>query len=239
MSSSDLRSIKERSTMRAFPWIAGLTFLALGACANDGSGVAPPAPLTATERYPIDVRQAPEEVKLAAHATGLSANQANILRDFVASWRQTEAGEITLKAPEHGPDPAGAYRTANDARDFLVAHGVTPSMVRIEGYEANGDDHAPILVSFMRYIAKGPVCGRSWSNLAAVSDNQEYPEFGCAVTANIAAQIGNPADLVSPRASDPADAGRRVTVVETYRKAGITSTPKDPQAEGTLATVGQ
>jgi len=226
--------------MRAFPWMAGLALLALGACANDGAPTAAAtAPLTPTERYAIDVRQAPEELKLAAHATGLSANQAGVLRSYVADWRQAEAGEITLKTPEHGPDPAGAYRTANDARDFLVAQGVAASMVRIEGYEANGDSNAPIVVSFMRYTAKGPDCGRSWSNLAAVSSNQEYPEFGCAVTANIAAQIGNPADLVNPHASDPPDASRRVTVVEAYRKPAITSTPKDPQADSTLAVVGQ
>ena len=58
---------------------------------------------------------------------------------------------------------------------------------------------------FMRYVAKGPDCGRSWSNLAAVDDNREYAEFGCALTANIAAQLGNPADLVNPRAADDAE----------------------------------
>lgn len=225
--------------MRALPWTAGVALLMLGACASSGGGQASSTALTATEHYAIDVRQAPQELKLAAHATGLSANQADALRAFVADWRQSEGGEMVLKTPEHGPDPAGAYRTANDARDFLVDQGVSGSMVRIEGYEANGDGHAPVLVGFMKYVAKGPECGRSWSNLASVDDNQEYPEFGCAVTANFAAQVGNPADLVNPRASDPQDASRRVVVLEGYRKGTTTSTPKDPQADGTLATVGQ
>jgi pilus assembly protein CpaD len=225
--------------MRANPWLAGLALLTLSACAT---GQAPSARMTGatpTERYAIDVRQAPEELKLAAHAGGLSANQTDALRSFVSDWRQADGGAVTVKAPEHGPDPAGAYRTANDARDFLVAHGVTAATVNIEGYEANGDDHAPVVVAFMRYVAKGPDCGHSWSNLAAVDDNREYPEFGCAVTADIAAQVGNPEDLVSPRAADDPSAARRETVMGKYQQGAITSSPKDSQADGTLATVGQ
>ena len=222
--------------MRASRWVGGLALLALGACASRGTSEEPSR--LATERYAIEVKTAPVEMKLAAHDSGLSANQAEALRAFVADWRQADGGEITVKSPEHGPDPASAYRTANDARDFLVAQGVMASQVRIQGYEAGGDDHAPVLVDFLRYLAKGPDCGRSWSNLARVDDNREYPEFGCAVTANIAAQIGNPADLANPRASDPADSGRRELVIEKYRGGAITSTPKDPQADGTLSNVG-
>lgn len=221
--------------MRASLLMAGLALLALGACASNGTG---DETRLATERYAIEVKSTPVEMKLAAHDGGLSANQADALRAFVADWRQADGGEITIKSPEHGPDPASAYRTANDARDFLIAQGVIATQVRIDGYEAGGDDHAPVLVGFMRYLAKGPQCGQSWGNLAAVDDNREYPEFGCSVTANIAAQIGNPADLAEARASDPPDSARRELVVEKYRQATITSTPKDPQADGTLSDVG-
>jgi pilus assembly protein CpaD len=111
--------------------------------------------------------------------------------------------------------------------------------VRIEGYDANGDGKAPLRVSFLSYHAVGPQCGASWSDISKEASNEPYPEFGCAVTANLAAQVADPADLLHPRASDPPDALRRADVLNKYRQAQVTSTPKDPQADGTFSTVGQ
>lgn len=224
--------------MRSAPMVAALAMLALGACAT-GQSSPPYTATTPTEHFAIQVKPAPQELKLAAHADGLSPAQAEALRVFVSDWRDADGPEITLKAPEHGPDRDAAYRTTTDARDFLISQGVLPSQLRVVGYEAGGDAKAPVLVGFLRYEAKGPTCGQSWSDLTRDADNREYPEFGCAVTADIAAMIANPADLLQPRASDPADAQRRQKVTESYRQAAITSSPKDPQADGTLATVGQ
>lgn len=226
--------------MRQAPLIAALALLALGACESDRPDAGNLAAVTPTERYAITVRTAPEEMKLAAHASGLSANQADALRTFAADWRDSNGGDIAIKSPEHGPDPAGAYRTANDTRDFLISQGVGAAQVRIEGYEANGDASAPITLSFARYVAEGPRCGRAWSDLARAGQNREYPEFGCSLTANMAAQIAYPADLASLRASDRSYAGRREGVIEKYGQGSTTSTPKDPQADATVATsVGQ
>lgn len=225
--------------MRATPLIWVLALAALGACESERPDAGNPAAVTPTERYAINVRTAPEEMKLAAHAGGLSANQADALRTFADDWRQSNGGEVTVKSPEHGPDPAGAYKTANDARDYLIAQGVSAPQVRIVGYEANGDGAAPVVLSFTRYVAEGPKCGRGWSDLARDGANREYPEFGCALTANMAAQIAYPADLAAPHASDRSDAGRREVVTEKYRQGATTSTPKDPQADGTVSNVGQ
>ena len=225
--------------MRATPLILVLALAALGACESEHADTGNLAAVTPTERYAINVRTAPQEMKLAAHASGLSVNQADALRVFADDWRQSGGGDVTVKSPEHGPDPAGAYRTANDARDFLIAQGVTGAQVHIVGYEANGDGAAPIVLSFMRYVAEGPKCGRNWSDLSRAGGNREYPEFGCSITANIAAQVAYPADLTAPRASERADAARRQVVTDKYRLGTTTSTPKDPQADGTVANVGQ
>ncbi len=215
--------------------ICGL--LMLGACATDGSEAE--APILPTERYAIEVCPAPQELKLAPHAAGLSTAQADALSGFVRQWLTSGGGDITLKAPEHGPDPAAAYRTVTAARDYLVAQGAPAEKVRIVGYDAAGDAHSPILVGFMRYQAKGPDCGRAWSDVTQVGANEPYPEFGCAVTANIAAQIADPADLLAARASDPVDAQRRQVVMDKYRQGANTSTAPDPQADGTFAKMGQ
>lgn len=239
MSSNNRPLFPESARMRRLtPILASVAFAALAACADHSPADKGPQPLTPTERYPIAVRPAPEELKLAAHAGGLSGNQIDALRDFVREWRDVDGGVVTLKTPMHGPDPAATYRTATGARDFLVSQGVESDKVRIVGYEAQGDAQAPVSVGFVRYIAKGPDCGQSWSDLSRVDNNREYPEFGCSMAANIAAQIANPADLLQPRDQDPADAQRREAVIGKYRDGQVTSTAKDTQADAILSSVG-
>jgi pilus assembly protein CpaD len=228
--------------MRATLWLAGLSLLALGACASDPhatKAAADPPPITPSERFAIQVDPSPLELKLGVHDAGLSQNQAAALRDFVGRWRMTDRAPITIKAPEHGPTQAAVYRVATGARDLLIGEGVDPGAVRIVGYEAGDDRAAPVVVGFVRYQARGPQCGGSWENLANVYENHEYAEFGCAVTANMGAQIAEPADLLHPRDFDPPDAARRETVMDKYRQGAITATAKDTQANGAVSSAAQ
>jgi pilus assembly protein CpaD len=226
--------------MRVPLWIASLAVLALGACAMDDAKPNDPAPLTPTERFSIQVNPAPEELQLAPHAAGLSEAQVAALTDLVTRWNGGTRGQITIKAPEHGPDPGAVYRTATASRDFLLQQGLQPADVRIVGYDAAGDAKAPVRVGFMRYEAQGPQCGQSWDNLADVRSNHEYAEFGCAVTANVAAELAAPEDLLHPRPMTPPDAARREQVITKYRTGDTTSTAKDTQANGAVSTaVGQ
>jgi pilus assembly protein CpaD len=228
--------------MRASLWLAGLGLLALGACAtdpgHDKKAAADPPPITPSERYSIQVDPAPAELKLGVHDAGISPSQADALRDFVGRWMQTDRAPITIKAPEHGPAQAAVYRTATTARDFLIGQGVNAAAVRIVGYEAGDDRAAPVVVGFVRYQARGPQCGRSWDNLANDHHNDGYAEFGCAVTANMAAQMADPADLLHPRDSVPPDAQRRQNVLDKYRQGTTTSTVKDSQANGAVSSSG-
>jgi len=227
--------------MRASLWLAGLGLLALGACATtspDKKAAADPPPITPSERYAIQVDPSPMELKLGVHEAGLSQTQADALHDFVSRWMQTNHAPITIKAPEHGPAQAAVYRTVAGARDFLVAQGVDPASVRIVSYDA-GEADAPVVVGFIRYHARGPQCGRAWSDISKDYDNTGYVEFGCAVTANIAAQIAEPADLLHPRDFDPPDAQRREVVLDKYRQGANTSTSKDSQANGAISSTGQ
>jgi pilus assembly protein CpaD len=96
----------------------------------------------------------------------------------------------------------------------------------------------PIIVGFTRYEAHGPQCGH-WESFTKDYENRPSNNFGCAVTANFAAMIANPADLATPRPMTPADANRRETILEKYRKGEQTSTSKDAQANGAVSSVLQ
>lgn len=196
--------------------------LALAGCGTRSTLHADPAvnPLDAWAAR-VQVQTQVDEVKLAAHATGLSENQKAALSDFVARWAAAEGGTITIQSPVGGVDPARAHRASSSAQAFLIAGGAPESLVRVVGYDAAGAPGAPVVVSFLRHVAEPPRCGRSWENLTATADNIPYDNFGCALNANIAAQVANPGDLVTPRQMTPADAARRSTVFDQYRAGAL------------------
>lgn len=214
------------------PLVAGLA-----ACAS-ASMDAPDRiadPRLPTEHYQAQAVESPQEIRLAIHAQGLSANQATALARFVQAWGEGEGGVITLSAPTAGPDAAAAFRTGEGARTFLIAQGVPADRIQVAGYDPAGLVEAPLRIGYTRYEAVIPACGQAWQNVASTKTNDVQANFGCAVTANMAAQIANPGDLVRPRDMTPADAARRATVLEKYRKGQVVSSEKDAQAQGVVS----
>lgn len=207
--------------------------LALGACAHGQAGpdaalgVAPNA-LDAWNGA-IQVTPQPDEIRLAAHPTGLSGNQARALAEFQVRWMQAEGGEITIAAPNEG-----GYRVGTEARAYLVAQGAPAGAVTLIGYDSAGQADAPVIVGYKRYSVATPNCG-SWENLSRTFGNGSYGNLGCSVTSNMAAQVANPGDLLAPRTMDPADPGRRAVVFDKYRKGETTSSAKDAQASGAVS----
>ena len=53
-----------------------------------------------------------------------------------------------------------------------------------------------------------------------------YPNFGCATQRNLAVQVANPADLLTPRTMQPGSAERRDTVWDAYVKGDSTIAKK-------------
>ena len=211
--------------------IALLVLPVLAACASPRQTAATP-----TEQWNsrVLVEPRPEQVKLVVHDGGLSQNQAHALATFVEHWRDAGAGEIVIEAPREGP--AGAHGMMVDARDFLAAQGVPADRFRLVGYEAGGAMDAPLIVGFLRHEVVLPRCGRSWENLTRTANNTVHSNFGCAVTANMAAQIANPEDLLQPRPMTPADAQRRDTVFGAYRAGQVTSSAANPQADVSISS---
>lgn len=213
--------------------------LALSACASGPTAVAGPVTPTVLDAWAarVQVVAQPEEIRLAPHPTGMSGTQARALADFHARWILAEGGVITVAAPL-GTEGPGAYRVSADARAFLVSQGATPDQVQLVGYDPAGAPDAPIVVGFKRNIAITPRCG-GWTAVTSTASNQPMGNLGCAVSANMAAQVANPGDLLGARPMDPADTGRRMTVLGKYRAGETTSTAKDEQASGAVSTAVQ
>ncbi|MBS0296582.1 MAG: CpaD family pilus assembly protein [Proteobacteria bacterium] len=206
--------------------------LTVSACAT-GAGGGAPAPITPTERYTLKAEKALEQVAFAPHAEGLSDGQRAALGRFYQNWSEAQGGDISISAPADGGEPAN--RVAWAAKAQLQQLGVAPGAVHVDAYRADKAG-APVLIAYDTYKAVVPECNRSWTNLAATRKNDGQQNFGCALTANLAAQIANPRDIKAPQAMTPADAGRRAEVLEKYRKGEPTAAKADEQAGGKVAT---
>ncbi|ADK99954.1 CpaD family pilus assembly protein [Brevundimonas subvibrioides] len=183
-----------------------------------------PAPLNPNSRYSLQVEPGIERVALAVHDTGLSANQTRALEDIAGRFYAEGAPVLRIEAPS-GNDPV-ASEMAWRIKGALEASGVSSYQVQVVTYVAP-DPRAPVLVGFDTVRAVVPQCGTGWTNLTRTGSNAGYGNFGCAVNANLAAQIANPRDIVQPRTMTPVDAGRRAVVFDNYRQGEQTAAPQE------------
>lgn len=193
---------------------------ALSACMGlpaEGTG---PAPLTPTSRFALAVQPGVERIALAVHETGPSANQTRAIAAFVQRFNAEGGPLLRVEAPS-GDDPVSG-EMAWSVRNALEASGASGAQIQVVTYAAP-DPRAPVLVAYDTVQAVVPRCGTSWTNLARAGGNAGYANFGCAVNANLAAQIANPRDITTPRAMTPPDAGRRAIVLDKYRQGEQTA----------------
>lgn len=194
--------------------------LTLSACVGlpaEGTG---PVPLNPVSRYALAVQPGVERIALAVHETGPSANQGLALQALAHRFSAEGAPVLRVEAPS-GDDPVSS-EMAWSIRNALEGLGVPGHQVQVVTYIAP-DPRAPVLVGFDTVRASVPRCGTEWTNLARTASNAGYSNFGCSVNANLAAQIANPRDIVTPRDMTPADPGRRAVVLDRYRRGEQTA----------------
>jgi len=206
--------------------------LGLTACATEPQRAYAP-PLTPGGQYAMKTEPGSDSVALAPHAEGLSAAQLVALKALVARRAEVGGGVVTLRLPHGAADAAMAGRTADAAQAALTAAGV---LVLRATYDSD-DAKAPLLVSFEYDKAVVPHCGH-WDDLTATGGNDSYSNFGCAVNANMAAQIARPSDINHPRTEDAPDSERRLTVLEKYREGKVT-TADEPPLRSNISHIGE
>lgn len=202
--------------------------LAVTACAS-GSTTQPVTPLS---QYVLQVQPGVDRIALAVHEQGLSANQQAALQGLVARFADARAEVLTVEAPA-GDDPA-AVAQAYAVRDALQAMGVPGQRIQVVGYNAPSP-RAPVLAGFQTVRAYIPDCAAQSRQMASRPSNGVTGGFGCAVTANLAAQIEDPRDIVGPRALQPSDSGRSAVVFARYRQGETTSAPQETMVNGRIS----
>jgi pilus assembly protein CpaD len=184
------------------------------------------------QRHPIMVSEQPATMttRIPRGSSGLTGPQKEQVAKFLERYRASDAGnsKLVIFVPTGSPNETAAVRAVSDVRQMIGEFGFPESNIAIEPYQEHRDASAPIRLSYLRYVAEAPECGRWTTNLAEDYRNLPHPNFGCATQRNFAAQVSNPADLLGPRTMDPADQERRSVVLDRYRQGRPTSSDRTP-----------
>ena len=210
--------------------------LSLGACRpgeEPGTQVAGWAMIDPAQRHPIVVSKQPAtmNVRVTRGADGLTPQQRSSVIDFLNRYRGADQGnsKIMVHVPSGAPNEVAALHAVADLREVLREYGLDDTRVSIQPYHAEGDHQPPIKISYARFVAEGPDCGRWHGNIASNPQNLPYHDFGCANQRNLAAQVSNPADLLGPRTMTPAISERRDTIWDKFIKGESTISKKDAE----------
>jgi pilus assembly protein CpaD len=183
-----------------------------------------------SQRHPILVSQQQHNINLQVgrNQNGLTSGQRAQFYSFIEKYRSMDGGnsKVVISVPAGAANEVAAMRAVADMRPMLSEHGFSDASVSIEPYHADGG-HAPIKVSYARYHAEAPECGRWPDNIGRTERNQNYHNFGCAQQRNIANMIANPSDLLAPRTMSPSIGDRRDVVYEKYIKGQPTGAGRD------------
>jgi pilus assembly protein CpaD len=183
-----------------------------------------------TQRHPILVSQQPSNLSLRVPrgSAGMSPHQRAQVIDFLNRYRAGDSGnsKLVIAAPSGSANEVAAMQAVAEVRHLMSEAGFPDGSITIEAYHEERDPQPPIRISYLRYVAEGPECGRWPANLAEQRDNLPYANLGCATQRNFAAQVANPADLLGPRSMAPAPGERRDVVWGKYIKGESTISQK-------------
>jgi len=190
-------------------------------------------------RYPIVVADAPTALDVYPTGGGLDQQSIDNIRAFAQRYRQFGDGRIAILAPagERGRDA----RTIDQIRRALAGAGLR-GYVTVGAYpDADPSRASPVRLVFQGLKATvAGQCGLWPTDLASGGTiegwkNDDYPNFGCATQATLAAQVADPRDFVQSRASGPGDVEMRLRAIGDVRNGSDPAT----QWKTTLTPIGQ
>ena len=176
-------------------------------------------------RHPITLTEVEHtlDVPIASGDRHLTTGMRDSIKGFINEYKTSSSGVIQIQAPDGSMNAGAAAAARHEIRRMLTQSGVPSTKIIDSSYRAAPvGDAAPIRLSYVATKAVTNPCGQWPADVANNTfENKNHYNFGCATQNNLAAQIANPMDLITPRAMTPIDATQRGQVISDYR--GISS----------------
>ncbi len=192
--------------------------LGLSACAVSQTKVYPDSP-----RYPIEVAESIERLELYTRAGGLdlSARDTDAVALFLSGFQRHGSGQVLVNVPSNARG-AGAHQAESLIRTMVMQGGMPPSAVKTARYNVPPHATAPVVVSYKSLKTMPRDCN-SMGLLTWTGNNQSSDSYGCAQSANLAAMIQDPRQLIEPLPYGIPSAERRTEIYDKYIKGEETS----------------
>ena len=210
-----------------------LAALAAGSCSalynsNDGPMEDP------VVNHPIQVEPSYRSLKLnfSAPNAGLMPDDSQHFDTFVSDFIAHGNGAISITVPS-GRD---ASATIGYFGERMAAAGVPRNRILVGTREMAGGD-GRVELGYISYQASTAPCGDWSASVTNTAANHVMSNFGCAVQHNIAAQVADPRDLMTPEQMGSADASRRAVVFDNYKNGKPTGATLSPDQSGVVSDV--
>ncbi|MEP1229319.1 MAG: CpaD family pilus assembly lipoprotein [Litorimonas sp.] len=165
----------------------------------------------------INVAESIERLELYTRPNGLelSARDKLAVAQFLDGYRQNGSGALFINRPSAQANNAGTRQAEVVIRDLMRNGGLNPSSLQGGQYQSNPHAPAPVVVSYRALKAIPDNC-RKLEPITNTFSNQPQANFGCFHSANLAAMIGDPRQLLEPYEFGKPDAQRRQVVYDRY-----------------------
>lgn len=197
----------------------------LAGCANQDKGLTVGSvPDDYRARHPIMIsdKDLILDLPVGNFPTRMTRQAKDTISGFARDYMKSSATQILVLHPLGASNSHKAGQYANLVANAVASSGVPRSQISVSSYETETQGGAaPVKLVYTALAASTGPCG-VWSQdiMSNSHANTNYENFGCATQNNLAAQIANPLDLISPRSMSPIDATRRSTAIGSYQDKG-------------------
>ncbi|MGB3456486.1 MAG: CpaD family pilus assembly lipoprotein [Litorimonas sp.] len=176
---------------------------------------------------PVKVAESVERMELYARPDGLVLSQRDeyAVARFLQGYAASGSGPIYVNRPAASAGTPGLAQT--DALiDRLMSHaGLSLASAQSGTYYSRPGDPAPVVLSYRTLRAVPQDCA-SLGSISALHTNSVTAEFGCFASANLAAMISDPQQLLEPYPTQPPNAQRRQVVYDRYIEGTSTASER-------------
>jgi len=196
----------------------------LSACATPTETFAP-----SSLRNAVQVAESIERLELYTRPDGLelSARDKLAVAQFLDGYARSGDGPLYVNRPVNALSGLGTQQAESVIRGLMAQGGLNSNAVQTGQYASRPGAPAPVVVSYRALRALPQDC-RAMGSLTDTYSNQSRAGFGCFQSANLAAMITDPRQLLEPYAQGQPNAQRRQVIYDKYIQGETTAAAINP-----------
>lgn len=177
--------------------------------------------------HPVKVAESVERLELYARPNGLELSQRDeyAVVNFLQAYAAQGSGPIYINRPAAAMHTQGIQQTDALIDRLMSRSGLRAGSAQSGTYYSRPGDPAPVVISYRTLRAVSQDCSAQ-SDLSVTYRNSVTPEFGCFASANLAAMISDPRQLIEPYATQAPNAQRRQVVYDRYIQGTSTASER-------------